>query len=64
MSLSHEAYFVDPAMTVEQAAREANKRHCWLKLRWTDADGLRVVAVPRETTGEIYDTKRPIPGDS
>jgi len=49
MSLSHEAYFIHPTMTVEQAAKEANKYHCWLKLRWTTDGGLRVVAVPRET---------------
>ncbi len=55
MSLSHTAYFISPSMTVKHAAEEAAARHCTLRVSWTIGGGLLVVAVPRETTGEIYE---------
>jgi len=52
MSVPRKATFVHPKMTVEAAGREAAMRNMILQVSWTTFGGLRVLAVPRETTQE------------
>jgi hypothetical protein len=49
MSCLPNVTFVHPRMTVKTAAMEAARRGLVLRVSWTKAGGLVVVAVPRET---------------
>ncbi len=42
--------YIKPSMTVEDAARQAQMRNCYLKCYWDRTMGLRVIEVKRETT--------------
>lgn len=39
--------WIKPSMTVEQAAREAQMRGCYLKAYWDSTMGLRIMAVKK-----------------